>query len=132
MSTRKNKGIDRIKELIADYKNLSTDTNLNASVIAPEYFERLQRVFPNEEVYKLWLVITQDVNFSPIDKKPIQFNEDFETKSKSELKRLQQKETIFRYKFINGILRETYRADRAKAKGFRAGLDRILTHKILG
>lgn len=132
VSTRKNKGIDRIRELIADYKNLSTEPNLNASVIAPDYFERLQAVFPNEDLYKLWLVITQDVNFSPIDKQPIKISEDFKTKSKSELKRLQQKETIFRYKFINGILKETYQVDRAKARGFRAGLDRILTHKVFG
>ncbi|MDX1315308.1 MAG: FeoB small GTPase domain-containing protein, partial [Eudoraea sp.] len=132
VSTRKNKGIDRIKELIADYKNLSTKANLNASAIAPDYFKRLQSVFPNEDLYKLWLVITQDVNFSPIDKKPIQISEDFETKSKSELKRLQQKETIYRYKFINDILKETYQVDRSKAKGFRAGLDRVLTHKVFG
>ncbi len=132
VSTRKNKGIDRIKELIAEYKNLSSEPNLNASVIAPDYFERLQAVFPNEDLYKLWLVITQDVNFSPIDKTPIKFNEDFKTKSKSELKRLQQKETIYRYKFINDILKETYQVDRTKAKGFRAGLDRVLTHKVFG
>jgi ferrous iron transport protein B len=132
VSTRKNKGIDRIRELIADYKNLSTRPNLNASVIAPDYFERLRTVFPNEDLYKLWLVITQDVNFSPIDKKPITITEDFQTMSKSELKRLQQKETIYRYKFINDILRETYQVDRTKAKGFRAGLDRVLTHKVFG
>lgn len=132
VSTRKNKGIDRIRELIADYKNLSTKPNLNTSVIAPEYFDRLQAVFPNEDLYKLWLVITQDVNFSPIDKKPIKISEDFETKSKSELKRLQQKETIQRYKFINDILKETYQVDRKKAKGFRAGMDRVLTHKVFG
>ncbi|MCX2718749.1 ferrous iron transport protein B [Lentiprolixibacter aurantiacus] len=132
VSTRKNKGIDRIKELIADYKNLSTKPNLNASVISPEYFGRLQTVFPNEDLYKLWLVITQDVNFSPVDKKPIKISEDFETKSKSELKRLQQKETIYRYKFINNILKETYQVDRTKAKGLRAGLDRVLTHKVFG
>ena len=132
VSTRKNMGIDRIKELIADYKNLSAEPNLNASAIAPDYFERLQSVFPNEDLYKLWLVITQDVNFSPIEKVPVEISEDFQTKSKSELKRLQQKETIYRYKFINDILKETYQVDRAKAKGFRAGLDRVLTHKIFG
>ncbi len=132
VSTRKNTGIDRIKELIADYKSLSIHPNLDTTTIAPEYFDRLKRTFPNEDLYKLWLVITQDVNFMPIEKKRIQDTSSFSTKSKSELKRLQQKETILRYKFINGILKETYKVDLKAARGFRATLDKILTHKVFG
>ena len=132
VSSRKQTGIERIKELIADYKNLPVAPNVDTTVIAPEYFDRLKRTFPNEDLYKLWLVITQDVNFMPIEKKRIQDASSFSTKSKSELKRLQQKETILRYQFINGILKETYAVDLNVAKGFRATLDKILTHKILG
>ena len=132
VSTRKNTGTDRIKELIADYKNLSIHPNLDTTAIAPEYFDRLKRTFPNEDLYKLWLVITQDVNFMPIEKKRIQDTSSFSTKSKSELKRLQQKETILRYQFINGILKETYKVDLKAAKGFRATLDKVLTHKVFG
>ncbi|NNF20157.1 MAG: ferrous iron transporter B, partial [Flavobacteriaceae bacterium] len=132
VSTRKNIGIDRIKELIADYKNLDSEPNVNASLIAPDYFERLKKTFPNEDLYKLWLVITQDVNFMPIQKKRFKEETSFEIKSKSELKRLQQKETILRYQFINGILKETYKVDLKAAKGFRATLDKILTHKVFG
>lgn len=132
VSARKNTGIDKIKELIADFKNLSVAPNVDTTVIAPDYFERLKRTFPNEEMYKLWLVITQDVNFMPIEKKRIQDTSSFSTKSKSELKRLQQKETILRYQFINGILKESYKVDLKVAKGFRARLDKVLTHKIFG
>jgi ferrous iron transport protein B len=132
VSSRKQTGIERIKELIADYKNLPVEPNVDTTTIAPEYFDRLKRTFPNEDLYKLWLVITQDVNFMPIEKKRIQDASSFSTKSKSELKRLQQKETILRYQFINGILKETYTVDLKAAKGFRATLDKILTHKILG
>ena len=132
VSSRKQTGIERIKELIADYKNLPVEPNVDTTTIAPEYFDRLKRTFPNEDLYKLWLVITQDVNFMPIEKKRIQDASSFSTKSKSELKRLQQKETILRYQFINGILKETYTVDLKVAKGFRATLDKILTHKILG
>ncbi len=132
VSTRKNTGIDRIKELIADFKNLSVKPNVDTTVIAPDYFERLKRTFPNEDMYKLWLVITQDVNFMPIEKKRIQDTSSFSTKSKSELKRLQQKETILRYQFINGILKESYKVDLKVARGFRARLDKVLTHKIFG
>ncbi len=132
VSTRKGTGIDNLKELIADYKNLSKVQNVDTSVIAPDYFESLKATFPKEDVYKLWLVITQDVNFMPIEKKLIKDSSSFATKTKSELKRLQQKETILRYQFINGILKETYKVDLNAAKGFRATLDKILTHKIFG
>ena len=132
VSTRKNIGIDRLKELIADYKNLSVAPNVDTTVIAPEYFESLRETFPNEDLYKLWLVITQDVNFMPLEKNLVKDSSSFNTKSKSELKRLQQKETIKRYQFINSILKETYKVDINAAKGLKATLDKILTHKIFG
>mgnify|MGYP003640742288 FL=1 len=132
VSTRKETGIDKLKELIADYKNLSKTQNVDTSVIAPEYFAKLRETFPKEDVYKLWLVITQDVNFMPLEKKLFKDTSSFATKSKSELKRLQQKETILRYQFINGILKETYKIDVNAAKGFRATLDKVLTHKVFG
>ncbi len=132
VSTRKGTGIDQLKELIADFKKLSTRPTVDITVIAPAYFERLNKTFPDEEVYKLWLVITQDVNFMPIEKTIVKDASSFETKSKSELKRLQHKETIVRYQFINNILKQAYKVDVSAAKGLRAGLDRVLTHKVFG
>ena len=132
VSTRKGEGIERVKELIADYKNLSSAPNVDTKRISPEYFERLQKTFPNEDLYKLWLVITQDVNFMPIEKKRIQDTTSFATKSKEELKKLQHKETVLRYQFINNTLKETYKVDFLAAKGLRGSLDKILTHKIFG
>ena len=132
VSTRKRSGTERIKELITNYKQLSVKPNINATLIAPEYFERLQKTFPKEELYKLWLVITQDVNFMPLEKKRIADASAFSTKSKTELKKLQHKETVVRYQFINGILKVAYKVDFQAAKGLRASLDKVLTHRIFG
>jgi len=132
VSTRKETGIQRLRELIADYKNLSAKPNVDTTVIDPAYFDSLRETFPKQDLYKLWLVITQDVNFMPIEKKLIKDTSSFSTKSKSDLKRLQQKETIVRYQFINSILKETYSVDANAAKGLRATLDKVLTHKIFG
>ncbi len=132
VSTRKSTGIEQLKRLIGDYRKLSSKPNIDTSVIAPDYFAELQKTYPGEDLYKLWLVITQDVNFMPIEKSVIKDSSSFATKSKSELKRLQQKETILRYQFINGVLKKTYEVDRNAAKGLRASLDKILTHKIYG
>jgi ferrous iron transport protein B len=132
VSSRKNLGFDHLKELVINHSLLSTKTCVNASVIAPEYFGRLKKAFPNQDLYKLWLVITQDVNFGKLERGEVKGIATFKTESKSNLKRLQQKETIARYQFINGVLKETLTIDTANAKDFRSRLDRVLTHKVWG
>ena len=132
ISSRKNQGFEVLKEYITNHAILSTKPCVNASVIAPEYFERLRKAFPNQDLYKLWLVITQDVNFGKLERGELNTIATFQTESKSTLKRLQQKETIARYQFINEVLKQTLIIDTANAKDFRNRLDRILTHKIWG
>ncbi|MFP2997037.1 ferrous iron transport protein B [Spongiivirga sp. MCCC 1A20706] len=132
ISTRKSQGIDELKELIISYKKLDTAPCLNTSEIDSEYFEGLQKAFPNQQLYKLWLVITQDVNFNNIDRKTIADATEFQTKSKSHLKRLQQKETVKRYQFINNVLKQGQKVDLESATDIRIRLDRILTHKVWG
>ena len=132
ISSRKNTGFDSLIELIINYSALSTKPCLNASNIAPEYFDRLRKVFPNQEIYKLWLVITQDVNFGKLERNELKGVASFQTESKSNLKRMQQKETIARYQFINNVLKETLTIDTANAKDLRSRLDRILIHKVWG
>ena len=129
ISTRNGTGIKELKELIINYKSLSVEPCLNASTIDPDYFETLQKTFPNQLLYKLWLVITQDVNFLNLERNEIQNSY---TKSHSDLKRLQQKETIKRYQFINDILKIGQTIDSTIAIDFRSKLDRVLTHKFWG
>ena len=129
ISSRKNIGIDKVKELILNYKTLSTEACLNASSIDEEYFNRLRKAFPNQLLYKLWLVITQDVNFLNLERNEIENNF---TRSHTELKKLQQKETIKRYQFINDTLKVTQKIDKSKATDFQSRLDNILTHKVFG
>jgi ferrous iron transport protein B len=132
VSTRKRKGIDELKELISNYKELSIDPCMHASEIDKDYFDNLRKAFPNQLLYKLWLVITQDVNFGKTDRNEIDSVANFKTKSKSDLKRLQQKETIKRYQFINDTLKIGQTIDLKTAKDLRIRFDRILTHKVWG
>jgi ferrous iron transport protein B len=129
VSTRKGYGIDELKNQIVDYKSLSTEPCLNASSIDEEYFNKLRKAFPNQLLYKLWLVITQDVNFLNLERNEIRNSF---TKSHSDLKRLQQKETIKRYQFINDTLKIGQTIDTTNATDLRSKLDKVLTHKIFG
>jgi len=132
ISSRKNTGVDYLKELIANYKMLSLKSCVDASKIDPEYFERLQKAFPKQDLYKLWLVITHDVSFGKLTRNEIKGEVPFHTKTTRNLKRLKQKETIVRYQFINNVLKETLVVDKKNAKDLRSKLDRILTHKFWG
>jgi len=82
ISTRKNKGIQHLKDLINNYRDLSLKPCLDTSTIDEDYFKRLKKAFPNQDLYKLWLVITQDVNFGKMTRQELDVSE-FKTKSDS-------------------------------------------------
>ena len=132
VSARKGIGINTLKELIAGHKDLPTHPVINISEIDPEYFEKLSGIFPEENLYRVWLKITQDFDLPDSQSKRIENSEKLPVKSQSEVKRLQHKATILRYLFINKTLKETFVQDIHAAKDFRSRLDRILTHRVLG
>jgi ferrous iron transport protein B len=86
-TNRSKEWVSDIKNLIENYKELSSKIFLDTSIIEPEYFNNLKKIFPNQKLYKLWVVICQDVNFSNVSRQEIE-SSDFEIKSISELKRL--------------------------------------------
>ena len=132
ISTRDNKGLDVFKETILNYRKFSTDPSISIETIDNEYFQNLGKAFPNQSIYKLWLVVTQDVNFMKIDRKRVSDATDFKTMSPSYLKRLQQKEIIKRYQLINNVLKQGLKVDRESATDLRSRFDRVLIHKFWG
>ena len=132
ISTRDNKGLDVFKETILNYRKFSTAPSISLETIDKEYFQNLGKAFPNQSIYKLWLVVTQDVNFMKIDRKRVSDATDFKTMSPSYLKRLQQKEIIKRYQLINNVLKQGLKVDRESATDLRSRFDRVLIHKFWG
>jgi ferrous iron transport protein B len=132
ISTRENTGIDQLKTFLLDYRLLSKESITDIHAIDKDYFQNLEKVFPNQSLYKLWLVITQDVNFAKLERKKVEDATAYKTQSESHLKRLQQKETITRYQVINNALKETYTVDINKATDIRSKLDRVLIHRFWG
>ncbi|MEM8507310.1 MAG: ferrous iron transport protein B [Bacteroidota bacterium] len=129
VSTRKGQGIEELKALIENYQVLSTKASLDISVIDPEYFSLLKKSFPDQDLYNVWIRITQEGALSgdheqQVDHNPVE-------RSKNDIKRLQHKETVKRYQLINAALKDTYTINLSDARG-GAVLDRILCHKVLG
>ena len=132
ISTRKNCGIDALKQLLIKHESLSENPVLDINKVDLAYFEGLKKTYPKISLYKLWLAITQDVNFMPIERQSIADQSGFSTKSKEELKRMQHRETVLRYQYINEALKQGYEKDFSKADGFQGHLDRLFTHKVWG
>ena len=132
ISTRENTGIETLKSHLLDYRSLSREPITDIRAIDEDYFENLEKVFPDQSLYKLWLVITQDVNFAKLERQKVEDATAYRTQSESHLKRLQQKETIKRYQLINQALKDTYTVDINKATDFRSRLDRVLIHRFWG
>lgn len=127
VSTRQKTGIEELKELIINYKKLSLETLVDIARIDPPFFSSLKEKFPNEELGKLWMVISQ--NFEVVDAlRKVEIQKE-NIKTEAEIKRMQQRETILRYQVINNALKDTYKVT---AVGTRAFLDKILLHKVWG
>lgn len=127
VSTRQKTGIEELKELIINYKKLSLGTLVDIARIDPPFFSSLKEKFPNEELGKLWMVISQ--NFEVVGAlRKVEIQKE-NIKTEAEIKRMQQRETILRYQVINNALKDTYKVT---AVGTRALLDKILLHKVWG
>ena len=132
VSARKKEGIDVLKQTLLKYESFDKTPLLSiADKIDKPYFDEIKSRLKGFSTYKSWLIITQkkSVKFiSEASKKVIEnFKED-----QNKLKKYQHKETIYRYQYINDVLKKTYKIDRSKAKDVRSRLDRVLTHKVFG
>ena len=121
-STRKKEGVEEIKKALLSAKDLSTvRCNISIQNNDPEWQQWLKE-HPSHENYTEWLKATHEIDLIP----------EAEVAKTSKIKRLQQKETIKRYQFINEILKNSYEVDTSKSEEFGHRLDRILTHPVGG
>ena len=129
LSARKKEGIDDLKAAIVAYETLNTNSLFDLKTVDNAYFDLLANLFPTDSLYKLWLSQTKVYPFKEINivTADASFN-----KSEADIKRLQHRETIKRYQFINDVLKNNYTIDTSKATDIRMRFDRILTHKVWG
>ncbi|WP_459210451.1 ferrous iron transport protein B [Aquimarina rhabdastrellae] len=126
-STRKKTGIEELKKAILDYKKVDTEKSIDITTIDPVYFKEIQEAFPEQTIYRSWLMLTQEFGMRNVVANTI-----FKEKDRNSHKKLQHKETIKRYQFINNALKKAFTINKEKATGLRAKLDHILTHKVGG
>lgn len=129
LSARKKEGIDDLKAVIVAYENIDTAPLFDLKTVDNAYFDLLANLFPTVSLYKLWLSQTKVYPFKEIN---VVTSDTSFNKSEADIKRLQHRETIKRYQFINDVLKNNYTIDSSKATDIRMRFDRILTHKVWG
>lgn len=132
ISARKKEGIETLKEAFLKYETFDKNSLIPISdKIDKVYFDEIQARLKGFSVYKSWLLITQKAPVHFISEASKKVIEGFKV-DQNKLKKYQHKETIYRYQYINEVLKKTYVIDRSKAFDLRSKLDSVLTHKIFG
>ena len=98
-STRTGMGIEALKKHYG-LPSLPIAPCVSVERIDKSYFDSLATLFPNENTYKLWLIVSHNTyiieNYKETDLTRVKH-----TKTESEIRRMKQKETIIRYQCIN-------------------------------
>ena len=106
---------DILKRALINYKDWNIEPLANISTkIDVSYFNDLESKFPENSLYKSWLLITQQEYCSFLTEEQQNKINTFKI-ADEKIKKYQHKETIFRYQLINEILKKTYKVDRSKA-----------------
>jgi ferrous iron transport protein B len=132
ISSRKNIGIDILKKEILNYTNWNTEAMSKISDrIDAIFFANLKNAFSEFTLYKSWLLTTQQEHCHFLTEAQHEKLNSFNSDS-GKIKKYQHKETIFRYQYINKIIKDCLKIDKSQARDLRSKLDRVLTHKIFG
>lgn len=130
LSARENQGFQELKNSILNTIGKSSSAIFDLKSIDQEYYSLLETLYPNQNLYKVWLAQSHVYRFSDIS--PVISTDSNVKKSEADIKRLQHKETIKRYQFIKEVLDRSYSINSEKATDIRMKFDRILTHKFWG
>ncbi len=135
ISTRKNTGINELKQIIAHNTEFDTPPITEMAEMAEITkhlpLEKIQSAFPEFNPYKIWLMLShkEQVDFLTSTQR---LNLHEIRNEIQDLKRIVQRETIVRYKKIQEVLQTSYKIDRLQGTDLRARLDQILIHPVLG
>ena len=130
VSAKSGKGMDELKTLIQNYKQVEKSPTLDITSIDPSLFDKLNNINTEKNRYTSWLSITQQFTNQKIETYRIP-NTDIEV-SHNEIKLLQRKETLLRHKFINDLIADVLTMKFSGSIETRSKLDRILLHPIWG
>ncbi len=129
---RSGKGkVHQLKELIPTMFNKQSRKYFENYNLTSLNLDFASDKFSDEEIYKNWLLYTEQEKFNEGVFKELTFIKELPF-DKLAIKKLLQKEIIKRYKDINSMLSKTYIIDKKKATGITERIDKVLLHRFWG
>ena len=114
ISTRNSTGIEDLLNEIPKILDTDTSTLLDNSYMNLKTLQKGNKKKQSNSLYRMWL---QEINNIP---------------NQNDIKKIQHKEAVQRYRFINKQLNKTLIIDRKKAFDVRSKLDNIFLHPFFG
>ena len=114
ISTRNSTGIEDLLNEIPKILDTDTSTLLDNSYMNLKTLQKGKKKKQSNSLYRMWL---QEINNIP---------------NQNDIKKIQHKEAVQRYRFINKQLNKTLNIDRKKAYDVRSKLDNIFLHPFFG
>ena len=132
MSMKKRTGLQEIKVLIQESPIHGLPFIFDLQKQNKHIYNELHEIVPEATSYQCWLCLSQLENINVFTEEETHRLEKFGQEQKAEIKKIQHKETIRRYQFINDTLKNSYKINLEQATGLREKIDRIIKHRIYG
>ncbi|MCO4293152.1 ferrous iron transport protein B [Solitalea sp. MAHUQ-68] len=134
VNARQNKGVDELKQAIADATRVATQLRtIKVEELAPELIGEISEKFAVSSPYEALQLAHQHENLSSLSSEQSDLIESLEQKHSFHSSSNQAKETVARYNFINDLLFDCVKQDESAAgETFSNRIDKVLTHRFFG
>ncbi|MCT4624981.1 MAG: ferrous iron transport protein B [Schleiferiaceae bacterium] len=132
VSMKKKSGIQEVKELLQDSPIHEMPFIFDLEKQAGDVYKELNAIVPEATSYQGWLCLSQFDSIRVLTPEEEGKLNAFRASQKERVKKIQHKETIRRYQFINDVLKQAYEINPAKGTGLRERIDKVIKHRFWG
>ena len=132
VSMKSKNGLSEVKQLLQESPIHEMPFIFDLEKQDNEIYSQLNQIVPEATSYQGWLCLSQFDHIKVLTPTEAEELANFRESQKGKIKKIQHKETIGRYKFINDVLKEAYQINLEKATGFRERIDRVIKHRFWG
>jgi ferrous iron transport protein B len=132
VSMKKRTGLEDLKSLLQESPIRELPFIFDLEKQNNKVYNDLNAIVPEATSYQGWLCLSQFDHVKVLTESEAKRLEEYRDSQQKEIKSIQHKETIRRYKFINDVLKESYTLNPDKGSGLREKVDLVIKHRIYG
>jgi ferrous iron transport protein B len=132
VSMKKRTGLVELKALLQESPKHEMPFIFDLEKQNNQVYSDLNSIVPEATSYQGWLCLSQFDHVKVLTETEAKQLEEYRDTQHTQIKSIQHKETIRRYKFINDVLKESYTLNPDHGSGLREKVDRLIKHRIYG